>query len=198
MLCSRTALRLSGAAFVLCSALPGWGADAVSSGPGPGVTAPAAATVRNLFAFGKSEPELMASIPGLQCGQPEGDTWGPADRSCLSSAEVLPSVRATLVFNLRRDRFVSVALVIDRHDLDGLLGELTRRHGQPSAAIPSSGSPDKVVWLYASRVLILERSPTGADAGPASLLVSADESTLQQARELVARAQTPLGAAASP
>jgi hypothetical protein len=143
------------------------------------------------FKFGKSEADLVKSVPGLVCGEAELDLWGGADRACVILAQIIPNVGGTIVFNLRDDKFFSTALVIDQGDVGALLAELLKRHGKPSAAVPSINEPQKVVWLYENRVLILDRSLAGVP-DMSSLLVSADESILEQARMLVTHLRSSL------
>ena len=143
-----------------------------------------------MFGLGKSEADLVKSVPGLACGDPQTDLWGHADRSCMTVAQALPGVGATIVFNLRSDKLVSAILVIDRTDLRAMLDELTRRHGAPDAAVPSLIDPEKVVWLTADRALILDKTLPGMP-DVSSLLVSADQAILQQARSLLTRSHGP-------
>jgi hypothetical protein len=166
-----------------------------AQGTGGAASAPSAAgappkrEAADMFAFGKSEAELVRSIPGLTCGEAQMDIWGGADRSCLTQGEVIAGVGATIMFNLRKDRLVSAVLVIDQSDMRAMLNELTRRHGPPDGAVPSIVDPERVVWLTAKRALILDRTLPGLPRA-SSLLVSADESVLEQARTFLARART--------
>jgi hypothetical protein len=176
---ARTLLAL----LALCFITSVWAAPDLPEAP-PG-KADVTGGVKDTFKFGTSEAELVKSVPGLECGEPLADLWGKVDRYCMTSGKAMAGVGATIIFNLRGNKFVSVVLIIDRGNLRALFDELTRRHGQPSVVVPSVRDPERVVWLYEDRVLILEKSPPGAPE-VSTLLVSGDESTLREARTLVA------------